>query len=113
MCSKRRMPSNTPIEALAVLNDPAFHEASQALGRRMAELQASSIADRIAFGYRATTSRHITDERLSELTALFEEIKQTYQADPTLAKEMADDPGTAAFAVVASVLLNLDETVSR
>jgi hypothetical protein len=113
MCSKRRMPSNTPIQALAVLNDPAFHEASQALGRRMAELQASSIADRIAFGYRATTSRHITDERLSELTALFEEIKQTYQADPTLAKEMADDPGTAAFAVVASVLLNLDETVSR
>lgn len=113
MCSKRRMPSNTPVQALAVLNDPAFHECSQALGRRMATHQDESLEDRIALGYRAATSRHITDERLAELTALFQEIKQTYQADPTLTKEIADSSDAAAFAIVASVLLNLDETVSR
>ena len=113
MCSKRRMPSNTPIQALAVLNDPAFHECAQMLGRRMEESGGASVSDKIAFGYRATTSRTITQSRLKELHTLYLELKTQYENDEVLSKQLADTPESAAFAVVASVLLNLDEAIVR
>jgi hypothetical protein len=113
MCSKRRMPSNTPVQALAVMNDPAFHECAQALARRMKYDAEGSLQDRISLGYRATTSRKITPDRLSELTDLYEDLKQTYEADPSLMEDMAGTPDGAALTVVASVLLNLDEAITR
>lgn len=113
MCSKRRMPSNTPVQALAVMNDPAFHECSQGLARRMKYEVDGSLQDKISFGYRAATSQKITPERLTELTALFEDLEQTYDADPDLMEDMAGTPDGAALTVVASVLLNLDEAITR
>ena len=113
LCSKRRTPSNTPVQALAVLNDPAFHECAQGLARRMKYESDGSTADRISLGYRIATSRKITPARLAELTALFEDLTQSYTSDPGLLKGMAGTPDGAAFTVVASVLLNLDEAVTR
>lgn len=65
MCSKRRMPSNTSVQALTVMNDPAFHECSQALARRMMSDTEGSLQGKLSLGYRAATSRKITPERLS------------------------------------------------
>ncbi|QTN32129.1 DUF1553 domain-containing protein [Akkermansiaceae bacterium] len=113
LCSKRRMPSNTPVQALAVLNDPAFHECSQALARRMKNEAQGSASDRISFAYRAVTSRPITPDRLTELTALYDELEKTYSSDPTLMKGLAGTPDGAAYTVVASVLQNLDEAITR
>lgn len=113
MCNKRRMPSNTPVQALAIMNDPAFHECAQALARRIASEAPGSIQEKITFGYRATASRSITAGRLTELTELFDELKQSYDADPTLSKELAATPELAALTIVASVLLNLDEAINR
>lgn len=113
LCSKRRMPSNTPVQALAVLNDPAFHECAQGLARRMKNEFAGSVGDRISLAYRASTSRNITPERLTTLTALFQDLEQTYKADLKKMETMAGTPDGAAYTVVASVLLNLDEAVSR
>jgi hypothetical protein len=113
MCSKRRMPSNTPVQALAILNDPAFHECSQALARRMKYEAVGSLQDKISLGYRVATSRKITPDRLSELTDLYEDLNKTYAADPSLLQGMAGTPDGAALTVVASVLLNLDEAITR
>ena len=113
MCSKRRMPSNTPIQALAVLNDPAFHECSQILGQRMNNSDAETVRDKIAFGYRAASSKQITPERLTELAMLYDEITEAYQNDQTLQNKLAKTPEEAALTVVASVLLNLDEAITR
>ena len=113
MCSKRRMPSNTPVQALAVMNDPAFHECAQALARRMKYDTDGSLGEKLSLGYRATTSRKITPDRLSELTDLYEDLKKTYEADPSLMEDMAGTPDGAALTVVASVLLNLDEAITR
>lgn len=112
LCSKRRLPSNTPIQALAILNDPAFHESAQALARRM-ENSAATLPERLTLGYRATTSRRISADRLAELSSLFDDLKQTYTADPDLKKDMAATPEVAALTVVASVLMNLDESYAR
>ena len=113
MCSKRRMPSNTPVQALAVMNDPAFHECSKGLARRMKNEAEGDLSEKLSFGYRAATSRTIDSARLAELTDLFNTLEETYKSDPTLMQGLAATPDGAAFTVVASVLLNLDETLSR
>ena len=68
---------------------------------------------KLAAGYRATTSRTPTPDRLDELRKLHAEMKARYAAEPDLMREIADNPDDAAFTVVASVLLNLDEAVCR
>jgi hypothetical protein len=107
------MPSNTPIQALAVLNDPAFHECAQALARRMKYDTDGSLEEKISLGYRATTSKRITPDRLQELSRLYETVEQEYAADPKLLKGLAGTPDGGALTVVASVLLNLDESITR
>jgi hypothetical protein len=113
LCSKRRILSNTPLQALAVLNDPAFHECAQGLARRMKYDAAGDLDARLSLGYRAATSRKITPDRLAELRGLFQKLEKDYAANPALMKGMAGTPDGAAFTVVASVLLNLDEALIR
>jgi hypothetical protein len=113
LCSKRRILSNTPLQALAMLNDPAFHECAQGLARRMKYDAAGDLDARLSLGYRMATSRTITPERLAELRGLFQKLEKDYAADPELMKGMAGTPDGAAFTVVASVLLNLDEALIR
>ena len=113
MCSKRRMPSNTPIQALAVMNDPAFHECAQVLGQRMLMCKEESVHAKIALGYRATTSQRITPERLTELLKLFDKLQQNFKANRLQSKKLAETADGAAYAVIASVLLNLDEAITR
>jgi Protein of unknown function (DUF1553)/Protein of unknown function (DUF1549)/Planctomycete cytochrome C len=110
LCNKRRSPSNTPVQALSILNDPAFHECAQALARRMKNEFAGDSGEKISQAYRATTSRKITPERLTTLTDLYKDLIPTYEADPKLGAAMASE---AAYTIVASVLLNLDETITR
>ena len=113
ICSKRRLVSNTPLQALAVLNDPAFHECAQGLARRMKYDTDGDLDARLSFGYRAATSRQVTPDRLDELRALFKDLEARYAAEPEIMNGMAGTPDGAAFTVVASVLLNLDETLTR
>jgi hypothetical protein len=97
LASKRRLVSNTPLQALTTLNDEAFQEAATALAGRMKAAAPDDLAACIALGYRLVTSREITPDRTAELTALHEKI--------------ASSPD--ALTVVASVLLNLDEALTR
>lgn len=113
MCSKRRMPSNTPIQALAVMNDPAFHECAQALAKRMQKEFGGSTEQMLSTAYRATTSLRISQDRLAELTALYDKLVKKYGDDPALIKGLADSKEGAALTVISSVLLNLDEAVTR
>lgn len=113
LCSRRRILSNTPLQALAVLNDPAFHECAQGLARRMKYEAAGDLDARLALGYRIATSRVATPERLAELRGLFQKLEKDYAADPASMQGMAGTPDGAAFTVVASVLLNLDEALIR
>ena len=113
VCSKRRLVSNTPLQALAILNDPAFQEAATALARRM-ELSTPGDPDAaLAFGYRASTSRTITPERLEELRGLYQRVSKEYAADPSILKSMGQTPEQGAMVIAASVILNLDESLTR
>ena len=111
--SKRRLVSNTPLQALTTLNDAAFHEGSIALSKRMSEAAPDDLTSSIAFGYRITASREITPDRNSELRDLCQHLVAEYTAAPETMKDLADTPERAALAIVASVLLNLDESLTR
>ncbi len=111
--SKRRLVSNTPLQALTTLNDAAFHEASVALSQRMKAAAPDDLDASIAHGYLLTTTRPITPDRAEELRKLYQRLTEEYAESPDTMKELADSPEKAALAVLASVLLNLDESLSR
>jgi hypothetical protein len=113
MSSKRRLVSNTPLQALTVLNDAAFHETAVALARRMQTAHPSDLDAQIAMGYCLVASHDITPDRTEELRKLHQELVTEYTNDPNTMKGIAKTPNEAALAVIASVLLNLDESMTR
>jgi len=113
LCTKRRVLSNTPLQSLETLNGPAFAEFSQALARRMKNEFPGELADKIASGHRVATSRTPDPERLARLVELFQQLEEQYTAEPDLKQGMAGSPDGAAFTILASVLLNLDEALTK
>ena len=112
-CTPRRMRSNTPLQALMTLNDETFAECAKGLAERMAEEPEASIREKLAAGYRIATSRDPGADTLGELNSLFATVKERYQFQPEQTQALADTPENAAFRVVASVLLNLDEVLTK
>jgi len=131
VCTIRRPRTNTPLQALVTLNDPAFVEAAQGLARRMVSEAGPTAADRASRGLRLVLARQPRPEELSRLVQLYEDSLAEFTADATAAKAMATDPlgplpaeivsrydgdaarataDLAAWTVVGNVLLNLDET---
>jgi hypothetical protein len=122
-CS-RRVRTNTPLQALATLNDPVFVEAAVALARRMLVAGADDDA-RVEHGFRACVARRPSAGERARVLELLAEERAVFAADPERAAllvealvaergEPAEDAAElAAWTVVANVLLNLDETLTR
>ena len=112
----RRIPTNTPLQALVTLNDPVYQEASEGLAKRM--MKATDALDgRLRYGVRLVLSRDPTDEELATLRGLFEKALTepvASQAGKTAASAKGR-PGNelAALTAVASVLFNLDAALTR
>jgi hypothetical protein len=108
----RRIPTNTPLQALVTLNDPVYYEASEALAKRMMA-EGQSLNARIAYGARLVLSREPTDRELAAMRVLFEKAR----AMPALQTVSANAHGNArelrAMTAVASVLINLDAALTR
>lgn len=113
LCSARRIISNTPIQALTVLNDPASVECARALGKRIQEVFEGSREEKLATAYRAVTSRKITPERLAGLMKLYDNIYKEYIDNPGVLKETGQSAEEATYFVIGSVLMNLDESLTR
>lgn len=108
----RRIPTNTPLQALVTLNDPVYHEAAQALAQRMM-VEQRSIDARIKYGAKLVLSRDPTEFELAALRALFRKTAAT----PTLQTAAVTVGGNSreltAMTAVASVLMNLDASLTR
>jgi len=123
VCTLRRDPTNTPLQAFVTLNDPVFVEAAQSLARRIADHDGTP-AEQAEYGFRLCLARHPSDAERSRIIALYDEAKTAFAADAEQAKMMATDPlgpapegadvaELAAWTVVGNVLLNLDETLMK
>jgi hypothetical protein len=124
ICTIRRTPTNTPLQAFVTLNDPVYVEAAQALARRIVREGGSTPAERAAFGLRLCLCRPPHDEQIRELVALYETELGRYQVDVAAAQFVATDPlgplpndmdasELAAWTVVGNVLLNMDGVMSK
>ncbi len=116
----RRIRTNTPLQALVTLNDPVFVEAAVGFGRRMMSEAEGSPADRIRWGYRLALAREPAAPTIEDLEALYEETRDFYLHNPAAGETLVDGidapekvPQLAALAIVASVILNLDEFLTR
>ena len=132
-CTVRRVRTNTPLQALTLLNDPASFEAARALAKRMIAAGAAAPA-RAAFGVKLVLSRAATPAELDRLIALYQSERARYASradDAARVIGQAASPGSAqaayatasaaqgdaadiaAWTMVANVLLNLDEAVTK
>jgi hypothetical protein len=124
ICTVKRSRTNTPLQALALLNEVTFVEVAHGLARRMLAKGGETPAERIAHGFRLAIGRRPTAAELDTLVAGFEADRATYAADREAAERFATvglvkkPDGVAAdefaaYALVANVIVNLDEFVMR
>jgi hypothetical protein len=124
VCSARRQSTSTPLQALALLNDPTIVEAARLLGQRMLKEGGPSRAERATWAFRLVTARRPTDQESAILTKLYDEQAATFAADSkstdrllavgdTKADPALDKTDLAAAASVALAILNHDAAVTR
>ncbi len=124
LCAVDRPQTSTPLQALVLLNDPQILEASRFLALRMMAEGGTMLREQIQFGFRLATSRHADDAELAILENLYNEKLTTFRAAPKKAKDflaVGEKPfaasnltaEVAAMSVVANLLFNLHETVTK
>ncbi len=123
-CSARRGITNTPLQALTLLNDPTYVEASRALAERGLAEAPPTTPDRIDYVFRLATDRHPSPQESGILQGLYKKELVHYDTDRAAAKKLIavgesaapaklDPAELAAWTLVASTILNLDETVTK
>jgi hypothetical protein len=123
-CTIRIARTNTPLHALVTLNDVTYVEAARALAQRVLLGAARDDAGRIAEAFRRLTAREPKAPELAILSRRLEGLRKLYAGDEAAAKkliatgESPTDPKLApaelaAWTSLATVLLNLDETISK
>jgi hypothetical protein len=112
LCSARRLVSNTPLQALVTLNDPAHIEAAQGLARRM-HGHAGELPAQLALGVQVCTQRLATAEMIAELSSLHADLVEEYRRSPAESAKLGESPELAALVIVANTILNLDSTLTR
>ena len=98
-CSPKRLRSNTPLQPLMLMNDAGFVECADAFGKRM-RAHSDELDQQITFGLLTATCREPDPDEISRLVKLYEQVEKSSNAN-------------IAMQSVASVILNLDEIISK
>ncbi len=123
-CAAERNRSNIPQQALVLLNDPTYVEASRALAVRMLKEGGADAKSRLAWAWREVLSRAPRPDEIATIQSLLDKQLAEYRADPAAAQALlktgqtpaptdADPSELAAWTNIARVILNLHETITR
>ena len=116
ICVSRRIRTNTPLQALATMNDITFLRASRSLAGTMAGVE-GTVGNKIDAGYERITFRKLTAQKRDVLSTLYNEALKSYQSDSDAAKKLMDDKKASAeiatLTIVANAMLNLDEVIMK
>lgn len=120
-CVVKRSRTNTPLQALTLLNDPAYVEMTTALARRMASDHSEMTIDqKIEYGFRLCMSRKPKPSEAKHLLEVFQRELARFEKNPKIAQQLlgkthgkAKPSELAAWFYVANILLNLDETITK
>ncbi len=123
-CTIRRMPTNTPLQALVTLNDPVFVECAQSLARHIMSDAKGDAASRIRWALELCLCRSATDAQVAALRELYDAELANYKGNTVAATQLAtnaalplpqgaDAAELAAWTVVANTLLSLDGVLMK
>ena len=123
-CTVRRLRTNTPLQALDLMNDPQYVEASRALAQRMMLEGGKDAKSRIVYGFRLATARKPGSDEAKVLLDVFNQELSEFQKDKAAAESLLkvgdftsksdlDKSELAAWTTIASMILNLDETITK
>jgi hypothetical protein len=123
-CLVRRERTNTPLQALLLMNEPQFIEAARKLAERVMKEGGATTEARLAFMFRLTTTRRPDAKELQELLAAYNHHLVTYERNETKAKQLIsvgelkadaklNPSDLAAWSMIANLLLNLDEVINK
>jgi hypothetical protein len=123
-CVVRRSRTNTPLQALTLLNDLTFVEAARVLAERMMRDGGTTVDERIAYGFRRATARPPNtveakvlhdgfDRRLAHFRSAADEARKLIAVGDGKSDAALDPSELAAYATTASIILNLDETITK
>ncbi len=119
VCTARRIRTNTPLQALATLNDSAYIDMARQFAKRIQSDNDANVQQQISAGYQWATLHSIDEKSLSALVNLYNTALSQFENDPEKTCEMMgginsdNNPETAALTVVANAILNLDEVVTK
>ena len=123
VCAVSRDRTNTPLQALALMNDATYVEAARAMAAEAIEAD-SNLVERLKFAFRRATCRWPSPPELAVLESAYQKYHQRFQENPQSAESLLQvghwQPSTpisnvelAAFSMVCSVILNLDEVITK
>jgi hypothetical protein len=116
----RELKTNTPLQALDLMNDAVFLEAARALAARMLNEGGAEPAGRIAYGFRLAAARDPKPRESEILLHSLGYYRDLFATDPAAARQYLQGAETklnpaelAAYSTVASLILNLDAVVTK
>jgi hypothetical protein len=112
-CTVRRVRTNTPLAALTTLNDPAFFEMAQSLGRRIATEGGDTDSSRVDYGLRLVAARKPQPGEKDRLLTWLHKEREYFASHPDEAARLNAKPELAPWTMFANVLLNLDEALTK
>jgi UTP:GlnB (protein PII) uridylyltransferase len=123
-CVVRESRTNTPLQALDLMNDVTYLEASRKIAERVMKERRTSPDERIALAFRLATARLPTSREGSLLQQALSSYLDDYRNDPEAARkylsqgesprdEELDVRELAAYSALASLILNMDETITK
>ncbi len=124
ICTVKRSRTNTPLQALSLLNEVTYVEAARVLAERMLREGGSSARDRISWAFQKVTCRAPQPDELQVLEKGLQARLARYQTSTEAATQLTSQgastvaagiaaPELAAYTLTANILLNLDETITR
>jgi hypothetical protein len=124
ICTVKRQETNTPLQALVLLNDPQVIEASRALALNALSNNAQSVSEQIKYIFQRATSRLPTETELNSLSEYYNQMLSQVNEDEVKPEdylmigafevpETVNKEKLAALSLTSHTILNLDETISR
>ncbi len=122
-CVPARARTNTPLQALTLLNDPAYIEMAVALATRIAaDHKQMTDEEKVSYGFRLCVAREPNEAELNHLVEVYRQELARFESNPSAAETIIGKPPKtpdvssselAAWFYVANILLNLDETITK
>ena len=117
VCTIRRIRTNTPLQALNILNDSVYLEAAQHFAQKIKKLIETNPSKQISKAYELAFHKPISDEKRKVFEKLYTTAYNKYTSDPIQCKAITGsknaDPNKAALIMVASAIMNTDEFLTK